>query len=115
MSDLIHLQFIHQHIGDQDNTILACDIYDPAQAEINVVKTGDAKDFGYAFDQGALTLNFAQGNQYTKLDGSTLGVKRLRLALVSPNATTPRSSTDVNSLSFKIKLGGLMNLAIEKI
>jgi hypothetical protein len=90
------------------------DVYNAEKQEINVVKIGDAKDFGYAFDQAALTLSFLKANQYKLEDGTVLGVKQLRLSLLSSKVNTPRDATDIKSFSFQIKLGELMNLAKEK-
>lgn len=90
------------------------DIYDAANKEINVVKIGDAKDFSYAFDQAALTLNLLKANQYEMEDGTLVSVKQLRLSLLSSKVNTPQAATDIESLSFQIKLGELMNLAKEK-
>lgn len=90
------------------------DIYDSANEEMNVVKIGNAKDFGYAFDQAALTLNLLKANQYTLHDGTILPVRKLRLSLLSSKVNTPKDVADIESLSFRIKLGALMNLAKEK-
>jgi len=90
------------------------DIYDPQHEEMSVVKIGSAKDFGYAFDQAALTLNLVKANQYTMQDGTILPVKKLRLSLLSSKKATPKEVADIESLSFRIKLGALMNLAKEK-
>lgn len=90
------------------------DIYDAANEEICVVKIGEAKDFGYAFDQAALTLNLLISNQYEMEDGTFVPVKQLRLSLLSSKKSTPQVATDIESLSFQIKLGELMNLAKEK-
>jgi uncharacterized protein (TIGR04141 family) len=106
--------FDYKQYNGKKAKIEVSDIYDPAHSEINVVKIGEAKDFGYAFDQAALVLTFIQANKYVLGDGSSIEVKRLRLTLVSSNVTTPESPADINSLSFQIKLGELMNLAREK-
>lgn len=90
------------------------DIYDAANDEICVVKIGEAKDFGYAFDQAALTLNLLISNQYEMEDGTFVPVRQLRLSLLSSKKSTPQVATDIESLSFQIKLGELMNLAKEK-
>lgn len=90
------------------------DVYDPEAGEINVVKIGEAKDFGYAFDQATLTLTFTQNNHYTTAEGETIAVKRLKVTLLSSNATVPADAAAINSLSFQLKLGELMNLATEK-
>lgn len=95
-------------------SIELADIYDPLNEEMNVVKIGDAKSFGYAFDQAALTLNLTKANQYTTQDGEVLTVKRLRLSLLSQSANTPTDAASIESLSFRIKLGALVNLAKEK-
>jgi uncharacterized protein (TIGR04141 family) len=90
------------------------DIYDVANEEISVVKIGEAKDFSYAFDQAALTLNLLKANQYEMEDGTSVLVRRIRLSLLSSKVNTPKVATDIESLSFQIKLGELMNLAKEK-
>ncbi len=104
----------YKNINGKKVSMEVSDIYDPKSGEINVVKIGDAKDFGYAFDLAAITLNFTRSNKYTKQDGSIIEIKRLKLSLVTPNAKIPDDANDVNSLSFKIKLGELANLAREK-
>ncbi len=106
--------FDYKRYNGKKATIEISDIYDPNNAEINVVKIGEAKDFGYAFDQAALTLALMRNNQYVKADSSAITVKKLRLTLVSPRVNVPGSAADINSLSFQIKLGELMNLAKEK-
>jgi len=106
--------FDYKQYNKKKATVEVCDIYDPQNAEINVVKIGAAKDFGYAFDQAALTLNLTKNNIYTTRDGNDIEVKKLRLTLVAKNVQVPQDATKINSLSFQIKLGELMNLAKEK-
>jgi uncharacterized protein (TIGR04141 family) len=90
------------------------DIYDPAEAEINVVKIGDAKDFGYAFDQAALTLEHTRANQYEFEDGTKINIRKLRLTLISTRVNIPKNASDINSLIFQIKLSELLALAKDR-
>ena len=106
--------FDYKRYNNKRLSVEVSDIYDNANEEINVVKIGDAKDFSYAFDQAALTLNLLKANQYVLEDGTLLSVKQLRLSLLSSKVHTPQAATDIESLSFQIKLGELMNLAKEK-
>jgi len=90
------------------------DIYDTETDEVIVVKIGGAKDFGYAFDQAIRTLSMVLNNKYTYENKTTIQVNNIKLMLVSDQSVIPSSASEINSLSFKIKLGELMRVASEK-
>lgn len=104
----------YKNVNGKKTNIEVSDIYDPATNEINVVKIGGAKDFGYAFDQAIRTLSLVSANQYALENGNTVKIDALRVTLVTTNVAIPANATDINSLSFQIKLGELVNLANEK-
>lgn len=95
-------------------SIEVSDIYDSKTNEVIVVKIGGAKDFGYAFDQAIRTLSLVSNNKYHYEDDTTIQVNSIQLMLVSDQLTMPSSANEINSLSFKIKLGELMRVASEK-
>jgi uncharacterized protein (TIGR04141 family) len=104
----------YKNLNGKKTNIEVSDIYDSRNEEIIVVKIGDAKDFGYAFDQAMRTLSLMSGNTYHLEDGSNIRISKLRLLLVTTNMNIPAHATDINSLSFYIKLSELMNQATEK-
>lgn len=103
-----------KNLNGKKTNIEVSDLYDGETKEIIVVKIGDAKDFGYAFDQAIRTLSLISAKKYISEKGKKIHVAKVRVFLVTTNKVMPTKVTDINSLSFQIKLSELVNLAAEK-
>jgi hypothetical protein len=79
-----------------------------------VIKIGNPRDFGYAFDQAMLVLHNIQGGKF-KVNGTTeVSIKTMTVLLLFKSDRTLDDITSTNSLIFELKLDELRKLALEK-
>lgn len=90
------------------------DIYDRDNKRMYVVKIGEPKDFGYAFDQAMVVLHNMQGNQYQESVGQLVEIDIMTVLLLFQSERTMSNVTDINSIIFLLKLDELRKLALEK-
>lgn len=101
--------------GKNSYQIEVGDVYDPENEKMFVIKIGNPRDFGYAFDQAMLVLHNTQGGKF-KVNGTTdVSIRTMAILLLFKSDRTLDDITSTNSLIFELKLDELRKLALEKV
>jgi len=90
------------------------DVYDSEQKKMFVVKIGNSRDFGYAFDQAMIVLHNMQGNKFKVGTETEVVIDTVAILLLFKSERVLEKVTDTQSIIFELKLDELRKLAIEK-
>ena len=90
------------------------DVYDSGNKKMFVIKIGNPRDFGYAFDQAMLMLHNTHGNKFKVGTETEVVINTVTILLLFKSERTFEKVTDTKSIIFELKLDELRKLAIEQ-
>lgn len=100
--------------GNKKYPLEVGDVYEKENKRMFVVKIGNPRDFGYAFDQAMLVLHNMRGKKFRVTTANEVDINIITILLLFKTERTLEKVTDTKSIIFELKLDELRKLALEK-